>query len=182
VPSGIQGRVVSEYTDVSEVRTAFITVTPIMEAVRTSETLVYSETTRCYIPERSHLHTRRRENLKSHKCINNFKTSPLITLTAGSRAWVSSLTTSCAVSVSVGRSSCSLRRDTHFSRIKLNICNDTTSAFSWTADRYPGSKWAVSVTTKETSSASHPRRINPVKVQAERDREREREMGRIDEE
>jgi hypothetical protein len=176
VPSGIQSRVLSEYTDVSEVSTAFITVTLIMEAVRTSETSVYSETTRCYIPERSHLHTRRRENLKSHKYIHNFKTSSLITLTAGSRACVSSLTTSCAVSVSVGRSSCSLRRDTHFSRIKLNICNDTTSAFSWTADRYPGSKWAVSVTTKETSSVSLTSRINPVKAQAER------EMGRTDEE
>jgi hypothetical protein len=37
-----------------------------MEAVRTSETSVYSkETTRRYIPEGSKLHTRRRENLKS---------------------------------------------------------------------------------------------------------------------
>jgi hypothetical protein len=38
-----------------------------MEAVRTSETLVYSnETARCYIPEDSKLHNRSRENLKSH--------------------------------------------------------------------------------------------------------------------
>jgi hypothetical protein len=38
-----------------------------MEAVRTSETSVYlNETTRRYIPEDSKLHTRRRENLKSH--------------------------------------------------------------------------------------------------------------------
>jgi hypothetical protein len=38
-----------------------------MEAVHTSETSVYSSaTTRRYIPEGSHLHTRRRENLKSH--------------------------------------------------------------------------------------------------------------------
>jgi hypothetical protein len=38
-----------------------------MEAVRTSETLVYSnETTRRYIPDDSKLHTSRRENLKSH--------------------------------------------------------------------------------------------------------------------
>jgi hypothetical protein len=38
-----------------------------MEAVRTSETLVYSnETTRRYIPEDSNPHTRHRENLKSH--------------------------------------------------------------------------------------------------------------------
>jgi len=39
-----------------------------MEAVRTSETSVHSnETTRLYISEDSKLHTRRRENLKSHK-------------------------------------------------------------------------------------------------------------------
>jgi hypothetical protein len=38
-----------------------------MEAVRTSETSVYSnEITRRYIPEGSHLHNRRRENLKSY--------------------------------------------------------------------------------------------------------------------
>jgi hypothetical protein len=38
-----------------------------MEAARTSETLVNSsyQTTRRYNPEDSHLHTRRRENLKS---------------------------------------------------------------------------------------------------------------------
>jgi hypothetical protein len=37
------------------------------EAVRTYETLVYSnENTRRYNPEGSNLHTRRRENLKSH--------------------------------------------------------------------------------------------------------------------
>jgi hypothetical protein len=40
---------------------------PMMEAVRTSKTSVYlNETTRRYILESSHLHTRRRENLKSH--------------------------------------------------------------------------------------------------------------------
>jgi hypothetical protein len=39
-----------------------------MEAVRTSETWVYSnETTQRYIPEGSNHHTRRRKNLKSHK-------------------------------------------------------------------------------------------------------------------
>jgi hypothetical protein len=39
-----------------------------MEAARTSETSVYfNETTRRYILENSKLHTRRRENLKSHK-------------------------------------------------------------------------------------------------------------------
>jgi hypothetical protein len=42
-------------------------VTLVMEAVHISETLVYSnETTRRYIPEGSHLHSRRGENLKSH--------------------------------------------------------------------------------------------------------------------
>jgi hypothetical protein len=39
-----------------------------MEAVRTSETSVnLNVNTRRYIPEDSKLHTRRRENLKSHK-------------------------------------------------------------------------------------------------------------------
>jgi hypothetical protein len=38
-----------------------------MEAIRTSETSVYSnETTLRYIPEDSKLHTSRRENLKPH--------------------------------------------------------------------------------------------------------------------
>jgi hypothetical protein len=38
-----------------------------MEVVRTSETPVnFNVTTRRYIPEDSQLHTRRRENLKSH--------------------------------------------------------------------------------------------------------------------
>jgi hypothetical protein len=38
-----------------------------MEAVRISETTVtFNVTTRRYIPEDSKLHTRRRENLKSH--------------------------------------------------------------------------------------------------------------------
>jgi hypothetical protein len=38
-----------------------------MEAVRTSETLVnFYQTTRCYNPEDSNLHTHRRENLKSY--------------------------------------------------------------------------------------------------------------------
>jgi hypothetical protein len=41
-----------------------------MEAARTSETSVdISLTTRQYIPEDSELHTRRRENLKSHKAV-----------------------------------------------------------------------------------------------------------------
>jgi hypothetical protein len=39
-----------------------------MEAVRTSETSVnFNVTTRRYIPENSKLHSRRHENLKSHK-------------------------------------------------------------------------------------------------------------------
>jgi hypothetical protein len=47
----------------------------LMEAIRTSETSIYSnENTRRYIPEGSNLHTRRRENLKSHtKCTVNCK-------------------------------------------------------------------------------------------------------------
>jgi hypothetical protein len=71
--SGIYRRVVSlEYTDVSEVLTATI-ITLKMEAVCTSETWVYSETTRRYISEESHLHTRLRENLKSERlCLNVF--------------------------------------------------------------------------------------------------------------
>jgi hypothetical protein len=41
-----------------------------MEAARTSETLVnFYQTTRCYNPEDSNLHTHRRENLKSYKRI-----------------------------------------------------------------------------------------------------------------
>jgi hypothetical protein len=44
-----------------------------MEAVRTSETLVnYNVTTRRYIPEYSELHTRRRQNLKFHSVILRF--------------------------------------------------------------------------------------------------------------
>jgi hypothetical protein len=39
-----------------------------MEAARTSETLVnFYQTTLCYNPEDSNLHTHRRENLKSYK-------------------------------------------------------------------------------------------------------------------
>jgi hypothetical protein len=43
-------------------------ITLMMEAVQTSELLVYcNETTPRYIPEGSNLHTRHRENLKPHK-------------------------------------------------------------------------------------------------------------------
>jgi hypothetical protein len=53
-------------TDVSEVRAASI-IALMMEAARTSETSVDIQLrTRQYIPEDSELHTRRRENLKSH--------------------------------------------------------------------------------------------------------------------
>jgi hypothetical protein len=46
----------------------FQVLTSLMEAVRTSETSVDNYFTRQYIPEdNSELHTRRRENLKSHK-------------------------------------------------------------------------------------------------------------------
>jgi hypothetical protein len=55
-------------TDVSEVRAASIIIALMIEAVRTSETSVnFNVTTRRYIPEDSKLHTRRRENPKSHK-------------------------------------------------------------------------------------------------------------------
>jgi hypothetical protein len=58
-------------TDVSEVRAASIiraiTIALTMKAARTSETLIDIQLrTRRYIPEDSELHTRRRENLKSH--------------------------------------------------------------------------------------------------------------------
>jgi hypothetical protein len=53
---------------------AFIAL--MIEAVRTSETSVYSETTWRYIPEGSNLHTRRRENLKSHEILWFSSVSP----------------------------------------------------------------------------------------------------------
>jgi hypothetical protein len=54
-------------TDVSEVRAAFSIIALMMEAARTSETSVDNYFTRQYIPEdKSELHTRRREDLKSH--------------------------------------------------------------------------------------------------------------------
>jgi hypothetical protein len=47
-----------------------------MEAARTSETLVQLyQTTRCYNPEDSHLHTHRRENLKYYSVIMCYPTS-----------------------------------------------------------------------------------------------------------
>jgi hypothetical protein len=55
-----------KWIGVSDVHIASI-IRPVMEAVRTSETSVYSnETTRRYIPEGSKLRIRCGENLKSH--------------------------------------------------------------------------------------------------------------------
>jgi hypothetical protein len=64
-------------TNVSEVRAASIIKAMIdlmMKTARTSETSVNIDLrTRQYIPENSELHTRRRENLKSHT--ENFLTT-----------------------------------------------------------------------------------------------------------
>jgi hypothetical protein len=67
-PSGIQRRAISlKQTEVSEVRTVCM-IRALMEAVRTSETSAYfKETTRRYIPESCHLHTRHCVSLKSHE-------------------------------------------------------------------------------------------------------------------
>jgi hypothetical protein len=57
-----------KFTYVSEVLTASIIRSIMMEAVRISETSVnFYETTQRNIPEDSHLHTRRLENLKSYQ-------------------------------------------------------------------------------------------------------------------
>jgi hypothetical protein len=54
-------------TDVSEVRAASIIKALMIEAARTSKTSVDLQLrTRKYFPEDSELHTRRRENFKSH--------------------------------------------------------------------------------------------------------------------
>jgi hypothetical protein len=58
--------------DVSQVLAAFIirAIALMMKAVSTSETSVnFYQATRRNNPEDSHLHTRRRENLKSHKLL-----------------------------------------------------------------------------------------------------------------
>jgi hypothetical protein len=53
-------------TDVSEVLVASVIRALMIETASTSETSVDIQLTRQYIPEDSELHTRRRENLKSH--------------------------------------------------------------------------------------------------------------------
>jgi hypothetical protein len=59
-------------TDVSEVCAASI-IALMMEATFTSETSVDIQLrTRQYIPQNAELHTRRRENLKSHKYKDKF--------------------------------------------------------------------------------------------------------------
>jgi hypothetical protein len=59
-------------TDVSEVHAASI-IRTMMEAAHTSETSVDIQLrTWQYIPEESELHTRRRENLKSHMVVSWF--------------------------------------------------------------------------------------------------------------
>jgi hypothetical protein len=63
-----------EMTDVLKVRTASIirAIALMMEAVRTSETSVnFYQTARRNIPQGSYLHTRRRDNRKSHKIFEN---------------------------------------------------------------------------------------------------------------
>jgi hypothetical protein len=61
-------------TDVSEVRVASIIRALIMEAARTFEISVDIQLrTRQYIPEDSELHTRRRDNLKSHNIKMDFR-------------------------------------------------------------------------------------------------------------
>jgi hypothetical protein len=68
MPSGMLRRVVSQkLTDVSEVFAAIINTRHVIQVVIVSETSVnFYNTTLRSIPEVSHLHTRRRENLKSH--------------------------------------------------------------------------------------------------------------------
>jgi hypothetical protein len=64
-----------------EVYQRFRAIALMMEAARTSETLVnYYQNTRCYNPEDSHLRTHRRDNLKSYYKMSTFlasKASPL---------------------------------------------------------------------------------------------------------
>jgi hypothetical protein len=55
------------FTEVSDVLAASIIIARMMEAASTSEMSVnFYQTTRRNSPEDSHLHTRSRENLKSH--------------------------------------------------------------------------------------------------------------------
>jgi hypothetical protein len=69
--SGMQRALMMEAVRTSETSVYSKGTTLMMEAVRTSETSFYSkETTLLYIPEVSKLHTRRRENLKSYNELN----------------------------------------------------------------------------------------------------------------
>jgi hypothetical protein len=62
-----------KFTSVLEVLAASIIRAMMVEAANTSETSVnFYQTTWCNSPENSHLHTRRRENLKSHNIYNLF--------------------------------------------------------------------------------------------------------------
>jgi hypothetical protein len=48
-------------------RSEYVIIAVMIEATSTSETKVnFYQTTRCYNPEDSHLHTHRRENIKSY--------------------------------------------------------------------------------------------------------------------
>jgi hypothetical protein len=62
------------FTDVSEVLAASIIRALMMEAASTSEKSVnFNQTTLRNNPEDSHLHTRRRENLKFHRIYSSFR-------------------------------------------------------------------------------------------------------------
>jgi hypothetical protein len=59
-----------KFADVSEVLAASIIIALMMEVARASETSVnFYQSTKRNIPEDGYLHTRRRENLISHKII-----------------------------------------------------------------------------------------------------------------
>jgi hypothetical protein len=80
--SGMLRRVVwQKFSEVSDVLPASTirVIALMMEAVSTSITSVnFYETVRRNIPEDSHLHTRRRENLKSHLVLFRYAPKPLV--------------------------------------------------------------------------------------------------------